>query len=144
MPENVGKLTDEGRRQVRDGTRTGSTLRWMEKNQAFVWKTPESCVVIDPLEYPRYSYEVPILTNILILLSRQLNTLLGFPEGSIDYGPQEDDVDHFTNSSQSNTVSSGNSDETSQLPSIEEDLPKDTEEDKNNLWIKFLVSSYFY
>ena len=131
---NVGKLTDIGRRQVRDGTRTGSTLRWMEKNQAFVWKNPESCVVIDPLEYPRYSYEIPILTNILIMLSRQLNTLLGFPEGSIDYGPQKDDVDHFTNSSQSNSVSSGNSDENPQVAVAEEDLPKDTEEDKNNLW----------
>lgn len=89
----LGQLDDKGLQQVRAGTRIASNMRWVEKNGMFKWRYDanlQDFILIDPLDEPLYSYEIPFLTKILILLSKKFNKWLKYDfKGNdlIDYGP---------------------------------------------------------
>ena len=91
----LGQLDDKGLKQVQEGTRIASNMRWVEKNGQFKWKfdaDTNDFVLIDPLDEPLYSYEIPFLTKFFIILSKKMNKWLKYDyKGNdlIDFGLTE-------------------------------------------------------
>ena len=97
----LGRLDPKGEEQVKGGTRIASNLRWVEKNGMFKWKfdatvkrsvNDDQFVLVDPLDAPLYSYEIPVLTKLLILLSKKINKWMKY-----DYDAKKDYIDHNGN-----------------------------------------------
>ena len=70
----LGRLDPKGEEQVKGGTRIASNLRWVEKNGMLKWKfdatvkrsvNDDQFVLVDPLDAPLYSYEIPSFDQIV-------------------------------------------------------------------------------
>lgn len=75
-----GRLNKFGKKQVHEGKRVGSTLRWLEKNRQFIYsrQADGTFLLEDPLNVDYYSYEVPFLVWFFVSLSKLINSFLGY------------------------------------------------------------------